>query len=162
MASPHSVVDSEAGRRNDLAMIHIAKAQLGWDEDHYRDVMAAVCHGIRSAGELDFALRKRFMQHLRECGWDGGSKRRPNDRSARKGKPLTPKQAKMFSLWQQLADAGLVRDRRMSALRAWCAAESKVDQMEWLNTAQENTLIESLKRWLARKNAPQGGQAGNG
>lgn len=49
-----------AVRQNDLAAIHIAKKQLGLDENAYRDLMATVCGGVRSAADLDTAGRQRL------------------------------------------------------------------------------------------------------
>ncbi|MDR1890122.1 MAG: regulatory protein GemA [Zoogloeaceae bacterium] len=57
---------------------------------------------------------------------------------------------KIWSLWQQLADAGLVRDRSMRGLRHWVKRQTNVDAIEFLNRAQEDAVIESLKKWLRR------------
>lgn len=152
------VVDDERGRKADLAAIHIAKGELGWDDDHYRDILFAVCR-VRSSGQLDFAGRKRFLAHLRACGWSGGSKGRPGaDRPpAAARKPLTKPQALMWSLWQRLHEAKVVDDRRMPALVAFAARQTGVERLEWLNRVQEDLVIESLKAWLRRAQKPPGG-----
>ena len=69
------VLDTEGARKADLAAIHIAKAEMGWDDDFYRSILKAKC-GVGSAGLLDHAGRKRFLEHLRACGWSGGPKAR--------------------------------------------------------------------------------------
>lgn len=145
------VVDGEGARKADLAAIHIAKAELGWDDDYYRDILFAKC-GVRSSGALDHAGRKRFLAHLRACGWSGGSKGHPGrDRpSAADRKPLTGPQRKMWSLWQQLFEAKAVDDRKMPALVAFAARQTGVQRLEWLNGAQEDLVIQSLKAWLKR------------
>ncbi len=148
-----SVVDRDGARKADLAAIHIAKAELRWDDDHYRDILFAVCR-VRSSGELDFAGRKRFLAHLRACGWSGRPKGQADRAKARGGPvraPLTPVQGKMWALWQQLADAHLVDDRNMPALLAWVKRQTGVDRLEWLKGRQEDLVIESLKAWLARR-----------
>lgn len=152
MVAAARVLDPPGARKADLAAIHIAKAELGWDDEFYRSVMQAKC-GVRSAGELDYAGRKRFLAHLRACGWQGGPKARPaaGDRAGvRSRAPLTAPQRKMWSLWQQLADAGLVDNRRMPALLAFVKRQTGVDRLEWLTGRQEDLVVESLKRWLAR------------
>ena len=63
-------------------------------------------------------------------------------------KPLTPVQRKMWSLWQQLADAGLVDNRKMPALLAFVKRQTAVERLEWLNAKQEDLVVESLKKWL--------------
>ncbi len=139
-------------RRVDLAKIHLAVKELRWDESMYRDVLQTVC-GVRSSGDLDTAGRQRFLAHLQLCGWKPtGGAPAAKDRPVRK--PLTAPQKKMWSLWQQLADAGLVENRKMPALLAYVQRQTSVDRLEWLNGAQENLVIESLKLWLERR-APE-------
>jgi phage gp16-like protein len=152
------VVDSEGARRADLAAIHIAKKELRWDDDMYRDVLFTVCR-VRSAGELDFTGRKRFLAHLRACGWSGGTKapaaaKKAATRPVRA--PLTPTQRKLWSLWQQLADAGLVNDRTMPALVAWVKRTTGVERLEWLKPRQQDLAIEAAKQWLDRAPAAGG------
>lgn len=141
-------------RKADLAAIHMGKQALGWDDSMYRDVLQSVC-GVRSSAQLDAAARKRFLEHLAKCGW-----RQRSDAAARPvRKPLTGPQRKMWSLWQELADAGLVVNRRMPALQAFVHRVTQVDRLEWLNGDQERLVIESLKMWLERREVPDGTQA---
>lgn len=146
------VVDGDGARKADLAAIHIAKAELGWADDYYRDILQAVCR-VRSSAALDHTGRKRFLAHLRACGWSGGTKARPGAQKRASGpvrKPLTGPQRKMWSLWQQLADAGKVSDRKMPALVSFAHRQTGVDRLEWLNGAQEDLVIQSMKAWLKR------------
>lgn len=140
---------SEAPARNgDLAAIHIAKAKLGLDDDAYRDLMATVCHGVRSAGDLDFTGRRRFLAHLQAC------LRQQQPDTARKGdvvrSSLSAHQRLMWSLWMRLADAGLVTERSMAALNAFARRQTGVDRIDWLTTQQDDLVIASLKAWLKR------------
>ena len=155
MEPRRSVVDKDGGRKADLAAIHIAKKELGWDTDYYRDILFSVCR-VRSSGDLDFTGRKRFLAHLRACGWNGGATAPARGGKAAGGaarKPLTAPQRKMWSLWQQLADAGKVDSRRMPALVAFAQRQTGVDRLEWLNGDQEQLVLESLKAWLRRAGA---------
>lgn len=152
MGKPAAVRDS---RRADLAQIHIGIKALAWDDAFYRQVLWSVCRA-KSSAELDMAGRLRLIEHMRKCGWAPG--RAGGQRAARArpvAKPLTPVQRKMWSLWQQLADAGLVQQRRMPALLAWVTRQTQVDRLEWLNSAQEALVIESLKRWLNDRTEPR-------
>lgn len=139
-----------SARRGDLASIHIAKARLGLDDGEYRDLMATVCSGVRSAAALDFSGRKRFLAHLQAClqAQDLASASRSEQRVVRKD--LSEHQRLMWSLWMQLADAGLVAHRTMDALQAFAARQTGVDRIEWLNFHQESLVLASLKRWLKR------------
>jgi hypothetical protein len=59
----------------------------------------------------------------------------------------------------QLADAGLVEERSMRAINAWARRHTQVDSIAFLNAHQQSLVIESLKRWLARKTEPAEAQA---
>ncbi|MBE2242450.1 MAG: regulatory protein GemA [Burkholderiaceae bacterium] len=135
-------------RASDIKRIHVLRSRLAMDESAYRDLMASLFDGARSSTALDDAQRSRFVRHLQQLA-DG----QPRTTLAQR-KPLPPRQGKMFSLWQQLADAGLVRDRRMSALNAWIEGRTwlgqRVDSKEWLSSQREDQVIEALKRWLRR------------
>lgn len=140
------VIDKSGARRADLAAIHVAKKSLGWDDDTYQDIMAAVCC-VRSSAELDFTGRKRFLAHLRSCL----EKQIPGAKPDRDKAPWGPSERRLWSLWQQLADADMVKDRNRPALNAWVQRQTGVDRLEWLNSAQKALVIDSAKRWLARK-----------
>ncbi len=59
---------AEELRKRELAQIHIAKAQLGINDDTYRDMLFNVA-GVRSSRELSATARMRVLQHLKEKGW---------------------------------------------------------------------------------------------
>lgn len=139
------VIDNEGARRADLAAIHMAKKALGWDDSTYRDIMFAVCR-VRSAGDMDFTGRKRFLEHLRKCQQQMGIPPRGDYRPA----PWSPPLRALWSRWQQLADAGLVHERSRDALQAWVKRQTGVDRLEWLTTHQLDALLASAKLWLAR------------
>lgn len=135
-------------RASDIKRIHVLRSRLRMDEDAYRNLIAQLYAGKRSSTALDDAQRSRFVRHLQQLA----DQQVPAALVQRK--PLTPRQGKMFSLWQQLADAGLVRDRRMSALNAWIKGRvwlgQRVDDKTWLDGRREDQVIEALKRWVKR------------
>lgn len=138
-----SVVDADNGRRNDLAKIHIAKKDLGWDEAFYRSILWSVCR-VKSSAELDFGGRKRLLAHMVKCGWK--VRRQPKDRVQ-----AADSQSKMVrGLWLELHELGYVDDPSESALAAWVKRETKVEALQWLNTAQAQQTIEKLKQWRDR------------
>lgn len=144
-AEKRRVTDTEGARRADLAAIHLAKKALGWDDGTYRDVMATVCR-VRSAADMDFTARKRFLEHLRKCQAQMGIK----PRGEWKPQPWSPPLRALWSLWQRLADAGLVHDRSRDALQAWVKRQAGVDRLEWLTTHQLDALLASARLWLGR------------
>lgn len=146
-------------RASDIKRIHVLRSRLRMDEDAYRDLMAGLYGGKRSSTELTDRERGAFMAHLQALAdkLPAGATGQPPRTGGRPGQhrsPLTPRQGKMFSLWQQLADAGLVHDRRMQALDAWIVGREwlgqRVANKTWLDARREDQVIESLKRWQRR------------
>jgi phage gp16-like protein len=138
-------------RTRDLAAIHVAKKALQLDDDAYRDLMATVCGGIRSAGELDHAGRQRFRAHLEACV--KASQARPAKKAIRR--ELEPYERKIWALWMKLADAGRVHQRSMQAINAWVKRQTGVDSIAFLTAHQVEQVIESLKLWLDRGREPE-------
>lgn len=60
--------DSLEQRRKDLAMIHLAKKELGLDDDMYRDILQQCC-GVASSAELDQPNRRKLLAFFRGRGW---------------------------------------------------------------------------------------------
>lgn len=137
---------ARAARTGDLAAIHIAKGKLQLTDDEYRDLMATVCAGVRSAADLDFTGRRRFLAHLQACLKHHEGGRASKHISA----PLTPIQRKMWAMWMRLADAGLVEERTMPALEAFARRQTGVDRLTWLNAKQEDLVLASMRSWLKR------------
>lgn len=146
--SKSTIMATNTPRTRELSRIHVLKAQLRWDDDLYRDVMAQVCGGITSAAKLDDAGRRRLLAHLqaRKDAEDG----KPARPAPAARKPLSAVGKKLWSLWMQAADKGLVRSRTMAALNAWCKRQTGVDRIEWLSEPQQALAIESLKLWVTR------------
>ena len=130
--------------RKDIRLIHIAKQQLGLDDETYRAMLWAVAR-VKSSTELDFAGRKKVMDHLKGCGFEVKT-RKPATR-----KMADDPQSKMMrALWLQLHEAGKVRNPDESALAAFAKRQTKVEALQWLTTKQASAVIEELKKWLAR------------
>lgn len=55
-------------KRREIAQIHIAKQQLGLDDETYRSILWSVAR-VKSSTELDFAGRKKLLDHFKACGF---------------------------------------------------------------------------------------------
>ena len=49
-------------------MIHLAKKDLGLDDDLYRSVLQELC-GVESSADLDALGRRKLIAYFREKGW---------------------------------------------------------------------------------------------
>ncbi len=88
-------------RNSELAQIHIAQAQLGMDDDTYRNVLWTVAR-VRSSKDLDWSGRKRVLDHMKTCGFKVRPKRLP---TAHKPLAMT-KEAIEAKIATQLKDLG--------------------------------------------------------
>ena len=65
--SPYPAKQADIKRR-EITLIHIAKQQLGMDDETYRAMLWTVAR-VKSSIELDFAGRKKVLDHLKACGF---------------------------------------------------------------------------------------------
>ncbi|MBN3779943.1 regulatory protein GemA [Burkholderia sp. Ac-20345] len=132
-----------------LARIHVAKSQLGLDDDTYRTMLRSVA-GVDSARNLSPGGATAVLKHLERSGFQPTtpSRRPPAAPSAR---VTGGSQAeKIRALWHELHSRGAVRNVGDAALAAYVKRQTGADAVQWLSTAQASNVIESLKRWLAR------------
>lgn len=127
-------------RRSELAKIHIAKKDLGLDRDTYEDILWTICR-VKSSANLDSQGRFKLLKHFRSLGWKS---------SRKKGKINDPKSRKIWSLWYQLKDAGLIGSATARALRSEVKKLTGCDDIKFCDEAQKSHVIEVLKKWLAR------------
>jgi hypothetical protein len=127
-----------------LAKAHIAKKELGLDEDTYRDVLQRVT-GHGSAKDCSPRELEKLLAELRRLGWKPKT-RRPESKS--------PRVRKVWALWGQMCRDSLVRaegnSARRSALRTFVEKLTGVTDPEWLTPEQASMVIEGLKHWRAR------------
>ncbi len=134
------VIETERARRAELAQIHIAVADLRWSDDDYRAILHAKT-GKSSAADLDSTGRKRFLEHLRACGW------KPKARPL----PLNPQQWRIRKLWQDLGKAGVLTDPSDKALLAFIQAHgSQAQALQFVAPRDAHTIIDALQGWLKR------------
>jgi len=133
-------------RRNELAMIHIAKKDLGLDDETYKALLFTVAR-VHSSKDLDFHGRKRVLQHFKSRGW----KNKPATK-AKTTRPLaSDQQSKMIrALWLDLHKLGAVADPSEAALASYVKRITSVDALQWLTSAQASRVIETLKKWQDR------------
>ncbi|RUI34565.1 gp16 family protein [Pseudomonas aeruginosa] len=122
-------------RNLNLAKIHIAKSQLGMDDDSYRALLGRVA-GVRSAKELKPRQVGLVLAEFQRLGWKPQSKRQGR---------ATPKVAQNRQTVLKKIQALLT-----TAQRPWSYADSmalrmfKVPRLEWLDDSQLYRLMQAL------------------
>lgn len=126
-----------------LAVLHIAKKQLGLDDDTWQDLLERET-GKRSSKEMSEGERGRVLDVLKKQGF------KPASKGSRKG--LEGKYAaKLQALWIAGWNLGLIDNRDDAALLAFVKRQTGIDHTRFLRYHDDATkAIEALKAWLAR------------
>lgn len=133
-------------RNNELAQIHIAKQQLGLDDETYRSMLFTVAR-VESSKDLDYAGRQAVIAHLKARGWQNKPARKARTNQLLADDP----QSKMIrGLWLELHTLGAVRNPSESSLNAFIKRHTKIDRLEWLGSREASGVIEILKKWRDR------------
>ncbi|MGH7812680.1 MAG: phage protein GemA/Gp16 family protein [Candidatus Binataceae bacterium] len=151
-----------ANRRAEIAKIHVAKKQLGLDDETYRAIVARVSGQYRakpvaSSAALDDRERDALLREFERLGWRATQ---PGGRRDDWIDSREPHVRLLIALWGDAYDAGIIRAKaRRPALRKFVKRMTGRDALQWLSPEETNTCIEALKAMLKRaESAPQGGE----
>lgn len=134
-------------RRNiSLSKIHIAKKDLGLDDDTYRAMLKRVA-GVESAKDLVPAKVAAVLAEFERLGW------RPKAKAGGRSTPnVNPDKQKLI---------GKIQAFMADAKRPWEYADGmakrmfKVERVEWLDCKQLGSLVSALTYDAKRRGAPQ-------
>lgn len=123
-------------RSAELAKIHIAKKELGLDDDTYRDMLWNLCR-VTSAADLSPAGRRDVIRHLESVGFKG----------KRKGRP-----ANMDRGGSRAAQLGKIEALLTIGGKSWAYADGiakricKVDKVAWVPDWELYKIITALTK----------------
>lgn len=145
-------------RRSLLARIHIAKKELGLDDDIYRDCVELIS-GQRSASKLTIAQLTALVKHFQSKGWSAKSSTAKNSKNKTGSRYRTtskrPMVRKVYVLWKILYQAGKVTAKRPDGyVRRMTKTTERPDgvgNVEWLTDEDAYAVIEGLKKWIRRE-----------
>lgn len=128
-------VKTDASRRGELAMIHVAKKSLALDDEEYRSILKRVT-GKESSADLNAAGRKELIDYFKKIGFKVVAKTagRPRPTGAGDRKRL------ILKIEAQLADAA----------RPWAYADAmakricKIEKIDWCEPAHLLKIIAAL------------------
>ncbi|RJG46462.1 regulatory protein GemA [Mesorhizobium sp. DCY119] len=125
---------------NALAVIQIARKQLGLDEDTYRAVLVRVT-GKGSTRDMSEAERQRVVSEFRNHGF----------MPVQKGLQ-GPFAKKLQALWIDAWNLGIVRDRRDAAMLMFVKRQTNIDHTRFLLDGKDAAkAVDALKAWMARE-----------
>ncbi len=141
--------DGGAKHRAMLAKIHIAKKQLGLDDDTYRAILARHGEGKTSSRDLTIAQIDAVLREFTGKGW---APKQPSAKAKSRRKMATgPEVEKIRALWLWMHQLGIVRDPSESALAAYARRMAGIDDLHWADGGRCYRLIETLKKWAQRE-----------
>lgn len=154
-ARPAAFDRAHQARRAMLAKVHIAKKELGLDDEVYRAVLQRAS-GRTSAGDCSAGELAEVLDAFKAKGWKpavagraaaprGVARQHPGARAADH-----PVAKKARALWISLWRLGVVRDRTDKALEAFARRQLKVERLQWADQGQGYKLIEALKAMAER------------
>lgn len=133
-------------RRNmDLSKIHIAKKDLGLDDETYRALLFRVA-GVRSAKDLNPRTTGKVLAEFQRLGWKPATAK-----TGRKKPASAPDRAKLI---------GKIEAFLTEAKRSWSYADGmalhmfKVDRVEWCDSGQLVKLVAALTYDAKRHGRP--------
>lgn len=139
-------------RQRLIKLIHVARRELGLDEDTYR-TMLRTAGGADSTTLMDVRALKAVVEHAKRAGFKvratskaaSTSTARPDRRQ-----DTSVEARKVRALWLFLHHLGAVRDPSERALATYVKRIAKVDDLHWAPGAAMFKLIETLKKWAMR------------
>ncbi|TBH55040.1 gp16 family protein [Rhizobium leguminosarum] len=131
-----------------IAAIHVAKKQLGLDDNTYRAKLARIT-GKQSVKDMNEEERQKVLTVFRKEGFAPA----PAARRVDGRQKLTGKYAKKLqALWIAAWNLGIVRDRDDKALIAFVKRQTGIDHTRFLVYADDaKRAIEALKSWINRE-----------
>lgn len=126
------------------AAIHVAKKQLGLDDETMRDVYQRVT-GKRSLRDMSSTEQNNVVQELRRSGFKPAS---TGSRNGLEGKYA----AKLQALWISAWNLGIVNNKDDRALIAFAQRQTGLSHVRFLRDADDAAkAIEALKAWMTRE-----------
>ncbi len=127
-----------------IRLIHVAKRELGLDEDTYRAALGTAVPGKTSAADMTLVELEKALEHLKKKGFQvrpkAGSRKLADDAQSKK----------IRALWLEMHGQGIVKHGDESALAAYVKRITRVEALQWLSTEQASRVIEALKSWQSR------------
>ncbi len=140
-----------------IAKIHVAKKQLGLDEETYRAVITQVTRGKKSScSQCNGWELENILQHFTEKGFKA-DKRKTSPKT--RNKPSKSPTDKIRALWIDMHRVGILADGSEAALDSWVQRTTSqknggmgIERTAWLHThpAMESSVLEALKQWRKR------------
>ena len=134
---------------NHIAAIHVLKAKLQLSDADYRALLNALT-AKSSTSDMTPAQRQQVRDHMQRLAERAGLATKGSGPASAKRKAVSPRERKVWAMWNALKRAGHIENNSEQALNAWVKRTVQVDALGFCTGPQLDTLIEALKRWEDR------------
>lgn len=128
-----------------IQLIHVAKTQLGLDDELYREVLES-CTGKTSSKELTIPQLEAVLNRMKQLGFNVESK----DKTGVENLADDAQSKLIRHLWLQLHAAGQVRNSSEIALAKFVENKVGVSALQFLSTKNADMIITHLRQWCKR------------
>lgn len=146
--------NDEARRKQLIKLIHVARRELRMADEDYRAMLMAMpaLGGKTSSAELGVKGLELVLKALQGKGFTIRAKTGAAKAPGRK--LADDAQSRLIRhLWLELHNDGKVKDPSEKAMAAYVCRIVKIEALQWLDSSQASRVIETLKKWLQRKEA---------
>jgi phage gp16-like protein len=125
-------------RRRKMAIIHVAKKELGLDDESYRALLEGAA-GVRSAADIEtYRQYAAVLDAFKRLGFQ----------KSRRPKVENPQLGKSYALWCRLYELGAVQSKRYGSMLSY--VHRMAGDQDLYRRDQLSMVIESLKQWIDR------------
>ena len=140
---------------NHTAAIHVLKSKLQLSDDDYRALLKNLTQKT-STKDMSDRERQQVRDHMQSLAERAGvakplRRRTPGRTFAQARAAASPRERKVWALWNQLARDGVLHNPSRAALNAFVERTVHVSALRFATNAQLDTVIEALKSWNQRK-----------
>jgi len=128
-----------------IQLIHVAKTQLGLDDELYREVLES-CTGKTNSKLLSIPQLESVLTRMKQLGFQVESK----DKAGVKNLADDAQSRLIRHLWLQLHNAGQVRSSSETALAKFVENKVGVSALQFLSTKNADMIINHLRQWCKR------------
>ena len=119
-----------------IKALQTGRRKLGMTDEEYRGLLSSVTGGRTTSSK---ELSGEELAALRKAGF-----RTTAD----------PQIRKIKSLWYEMHDLGIVRNRSDQAIETYIRRITRAQKIEWCSVEQLQLVIETLKNWVDRIEEP--------
>ncbi|EHR39622.1 gp16 family protein [Alishewanella jeotgali] len=144
-------------RRSLITKIHIARTQLGMDDESYRANLAHYGNGKTSSTDMTIPELETVLEAFKKLGFKPVKKPGKGRLSPSSKQGPQDERSAIRAIWIFMHRAGFINDGSETALNSWVQRMTAqqnggagINEVQWLRGEDAAKTLNSLKRWARR------------